>query len=68
MATLLGAEKVVAVDIFRERVSLRSEEHGPRTMPLVVLRDEMAEAAAGGETPTAQPGSGERQSRKGKRR
>ncbi len=38
--TAVGAEKVVAVDIFRERVFLRSEEHGSRIIPLVQLRDE----------------------------
>jgi cell fate regulator YaaT (PSP1 superfamily) len=42
--TLLGQEKVVAVDIFGERVFLRSEEHGPRTLPLVSLRAEMEQA------------------------
>jgi cell fate regulator YaaT (PSP1 superfamily) len=36
-----GAERVVAVDIFRERVFLRSEEHGSRIIPLVQLRDEV---------------------------
>jgi cell fate regulator YaaT (PSP1 superfamily) len=36
-----GTERVVAVDIFRERVSLRSEEHGPRIVTLVDLRDEL---------------------------
>jgi cell fate regulator YaaT (PSP1 superfamily) len=36
-----GAEKVIAVDIFRERVFLRSEEHGSRIIPLVELRDEV---------------------------
>lgn len=45
--TLVGAERVVAVDIFRERVSLRSDEHGPRTIPLLDLRDEMARADDG---------------------
>lgn len=42
-----GAEKVVAVDIFRERVFLRNEE-GSRIIPLVQLQEEMAspEAAA----------------------
>ena len=34
-------EKVIAVDIFRERVFLRSEEHGPRIIPLVQLREEV---------------------------
>ncbi|NOT10049.1 MAG: hypothetical protein HOP28_17790 [Gemmatimonadales bacterium] len=37
----LGAEKVVAVDIFRERVFLRSEEHGPRIVMLSDLRGEL---------------------------
>ncbi len=41
VTTSLGAEKVVAVDIFRERVFLRSEEHGPRIIPLVQLREEV---------------------------
>ncbi|HEV8612890.1 MAG TPA: regulatory iron-sulfur-containing complex subunit RicT [Gemmatimonadales bacterium] len=36
-----GAEKVVAVDIFRERVFLRSEEQGPRIVTLVELREEL---------------------------
>jgi hypothetical protein len=41
IATSLGAEKVVAVDIFRERVFLRSEEHGSRIIPLIQLREEV---------------------------
>ena len=39
--TSVGPEKVIAVDIFRERVFLRSEEHGPRIIPLVQLREEV---------------------------
>jgi cell fate regulator YaaT (PSP1 superfamily) len=39
--TAVGAEKVIAVDIFRERVFLRSEEQGPRIIPLVQLREEV---------------------------
>jgi cell fate regulator YaaT (PSP1 superfamily) len=39
--TGVGAEKVIAVDIFRERVFLRSEEHGARIIPLDQLRTEM---------------------------
>jgi cell fate regulator YaaT (PSP1 superfamily) len=39
--TGLGAERVIAVDIFRERVFLRSEEHGPRIIPLLQLKDEV---------------------------
>lgn len=43
--TLRGAEKVIAVDIFGERVLLRSEEHGSRTLPVVALREEIGQAA-----------------------
>jgi cell fate regulator YaaT (PSP1 superfamily) len=41
ISTARGAEKVIAVDIFRERVFLRSEEHGSRIIALVELRDEV---------------------------
>jgi cell fate regulator YaaT (PSP1 superfamily) len=53
--TAMGKEKVVAVDIFRERVFLRSEEHGPRIIPLVQLKDEMETAAAAGPAPAVEP-------------
>jgi cell fate regulator YaaT (PSP1 superfamily) len=43
LQTARGEEKVVAVDIFRERVFLRGEQ-GSRIIPLVDLREEMAEA------------------------
>jgi len=39
--TSLGPERVVAVDIFRERVFLRSEEQGSRIITLVQLKDEV---------------------------
>jgi cell fate regulator YaaT (PSP1 superfamily) len=39
--TWLGAERVIAVDIFRERVFLRSEEQGSRIIPLVQLKEEV---------------------------
>ncbi len=39
--TSRGAEKVVALDIFRERVFLRSEEQGPRYLTLVELQQEL---------------------------
>lgn len=39
--TALGSERVIAVDIFRERVFLRHEEQGTRTIPLLQLREEM---------------------------
>ncbi|HSE68713.1 MAG TPA: regulatory iron-sulfur-containing complex subunit RicT, partial [Gemmatimonadales bacterium] len=41
LQTARGPEKVVAVDIFRERVFLRHEEQGSRIIPLVQLREEM---------------------------
>jgi cell fate regulator YaaT (PSP1 superfamily) len=42
LRTSRGPEKVVAVDIFRERVFLRSEEQGARIVSLLDLRDELA--------------------------
>ena len=41
LKTAVGSEKVVAVDIFRERVFLRHEELGSRIIPLAQLRSEM---------------------------
>jgi cell fate regulator YaaT (PSP1 superfamily) len=41
LRTAVGAEKVVAVDIFRERVFLRHDEHGSRIIPLIQLREEV---------------------------
>jgi cell fate regulator YaaT (PSP1 superfamily) len=41
LRTSRGAERVVAVDIFRERVFLRSEEQGPRIVTLIELREEL---------------------------
>ena len=38
--TALGVEKVLAVDIFRERVTLRNEEGATRVVPLAGLKDE----------------------------
>jgi cell fate regulator YaaT (PSP1 superfamily) len=52
LATARGSEKVVAVDLFRERVFLRSEE-GPRIVPLLQLKEEME--AAGSVQPAAPP-------------
>ena len=45
VVTMVGPERVVAVDIFRERVFLRSEEHGSRIIALVQLRDEVERTA-----------------------
>jgi cell fate regulator YaaT (PSP1 superfamily) len=41
LKTALGAEKVIAVDIFRERVFLRHDEQGSRIIPLAQLRTEV---------------------------
>jgi cell fate regulator YaaT (PSP1 superfamily) len=41
LKTAVGPEKVVAVDIFRERVFLRHEEQGSRIIPLAQLRAEV---------------------------
>ncbi|HET8634731.1 MAG TPA: regulatory iron-sulfur-containing complex subunit RicT [Gemmatimonadales bacterium] len=48
LQTARGAEKVVAVDIFRERVYLRSDGNESRIIPLVQLRQEMSDAENGG--------------------
>lgn len=44
LRTARGAEKVLAVDIFRERVQLRGEDGAARTVSLVDLRAEMEAA------------------------
>jgi cell fate regulator YaaT (PSP1 superfamily) len=41
LKTAVGPEKVIAVDIFRERVFLRHEEAGPRIISLVQLKEEL---------------------------
>jgi cell fate regulator YaaT (PSP1 superfamily) len=41
LRTAVGEERVIAVDIFRERVFLRSEDRGARIIPLAQLLDEM---------------------------
>ncbi len=41
LRTAVGTEKVIAVDIFRERVFLRHDEHGSRIIPLAQLRSEV---------------------------
>jgi len=40
LRTTVGVEKVLAVDIFRERVTLRNEEGATRVVPLAGLTDE----------------------------
>ena len=41
LRTAVGSEKVIAVDIFRERVFLKHEEQGSRIIPLDQLREEV---------------------------
>ncbi len=41
LRTAMGVEKVIAVDIFRERVFLKNEEQASRIIPLVQLREEV---------------------------
>ena len=58
--TKAGPEKVLAIDIFRERVTLRSEEHGTRVVTLERLQEELqrdgaAEVAAAGPGLSAVP-------------
>ena len=55
IATLRGMERVVAVDIFRERVFLKHDEQGPRIIGLLDLRDEVEQAQAA--APAAQTSS-----------
>lgn len=53
LVTSVGSEVVESVDIFRERVLLRSENGATRAVPLVQLKEEMSLV----ETPVAQPPS-----------
>lgn len=48
MQTALGQEKVVAVDIWRERVTLRDEDGNRRTVALEELRTEVTGGQRGG--------------------
>jgi cell fate regulator YaaT (PSP1 superfamily) len=56
LRTAAGVEKVVAVDIFRERVYLRADGQSSRIISLVQLKDELesVDVAAGGVAPAAQ--------------
>jgi cell fate regulator YaaT (PSP1 superfamily) len=62
LRTAVGPEKVVAVDIFRERVFLRNEERGSRIIPLAQLRleiEQRGESMPTWEERTRQPRAGE---------
>jgi cell fate regulator YaaT (PSP1 superfamily) len=58
VTTSRGVEKVIAVDIFRERVFLRCDE-GSRIIPLVQLREEEAAASSDGSAARRLGGSAE---------
>ncbi|CAN5792447.1 stage 0 sporulation family protein [soil metagenome] len=45
LVTRLGSERVIGIDIWRERVFLRDEEGGRRTVALDELKQEVADAA-----------------------
>ena len=56
LVTLKGAEKVVSVDIFRERVTLRAEDATTRVVPLADLKHEVvATAPVVEQLPPSQP-------------
>lgn len=62
LRTAVGQEKVLAVDIFRDRVTLRSEDQGTRVVPLDQLQGELERAAvdappAGATSPPTAPGT-----------
>jgi cell fate regulator YaaT (PSP1 superfamily) len=55
LRTAVGAERVLAVDIFRERVTLRSDEQGARVIPLAQLQAELEPGGAGQPSAGAEP-------------
>jgi cell fate regulator YaaT (PSP1 superfamily) len=57
LRTSVGQEKVEAVDIFRERVLLRSEDGTFRSVALVELKDEVASADRPEGAPVSPPSS-----------
>lgn len=61
--TTVGAEKVIAVDIFRERVFLRNEERGSRIIPLAQLRIELEQLGLPDPSAPSEPSRPGRRSR-----
>ena len=55
LKTSVGFEKVLSIDIFRERVTLRSEEGSTRVVPLEHLNAELATAAGASPAPEPAP-------------
>ena len=53
LVTAKGKEKVVSVDIWRERVLLKDEDGNRRTVPLSELKGEVARAGGDGDGATA---------------
>ena len=53
LRTAAGPARVVAVDIFRDRVTLRAEDGEVRITPLAQLKQEMEQAEAAGPPPPA---------------
>jgi cell fate regulator YaaT (PSP1 superfamily) len=48
LRTSLGQEKVISVDIWGERVTLRDSEGGRRSLTLIELREDVARTGEGG--------------------
>jgi cell fate regulator YaaT (PSP1 superfamily) len=55
LRTALGSEKVIAVDIFRERVFLKHEEQGSRIIALDQLREEVEQLGGSLPSPDSRP-------------
>jgi cell fate regulator YaaT (PSP1 superfamily) len=55
LRTAVGSEKVIAVDIFRERVFLKHEDQGSRIIPLDQLREEVERLGDSFPTSDARP-------------
>jgi hypothetical protein len=55
LKTEIGQEKVLAIDIFRDRVTLRSEEQGTRVVELAALELEVQRAGGEPVVTTAAP-------------
>jgi cell fate regulator YaaT (PSP1 superfamily) len=55
LVTAAGPQKVIGVDIWRERVTLKDEDGNRRTIALEELKREVADASAFGEAPRSAP-------------
>jgi cell fate regulator YaaT (PSP1 superfamily) len=68
LVTLQGRERVISIDIWRERVLLRDEEGNRRTVELADLRAEVARAGEDGSAPERARGGNGRGQGNGKGR